>query len=173
MDDYQHVELERRVRNGMRIGVIFEVDYNQPAYRVRDGEFESDWLYPLTDRASNDVSWKGYEVGEQVAFLMESGGEGVGVILGAIYQNKHPAPDSSPDVRSLWFGGGDFVSHDRRSNRLTIKFKGDVVLQAGSLVVEQGNISVPGGDVVASGISLVGHKHGGVLPGKALTDKPG
>ena len=42
----------------------------------------------------------------------------------------------------------------------------------GSLTVNRGDVTVPGNDVKAGGVSLQGHAHGGVMPGGGTSGPP-
>lgn len=59
----------------------------------------------------------------------------------------------------------------------TIKINGDVVCNGnwvinGNLTINDGTITVNNGDIIADGISLKGHTHGGVQTGSGSTDIP-
>lgn len=99
-------------------------------------------------------------VGDQVlcVLLPNTGGKGpsTGFIVGAFYSDV----DSTPGSAST-------------STRV-LEHTGDVVMQiGGTLKIRAGSLDiVGGGDVVASGISLTGHVHGGIMPGGATTSGP-
>ena len=83
-------------------------------------------------------------------------GPGTGYVLGAIYSEADPSPaGAAPSTRIL-------------------NHPGDLILNiGGTFRVNAGTLDVQGGgDVKASGISLVGHVHGGVLSGPSDTGKP-
>lgn len=54
----------------------------------------------------------------------------------------------------------------------SIQFGGDVSIKAPKITLDTPLVSVPDGDVVAKGVSLTEHLHGGVVRGGSLTDKP-
>lgn len=177
-------EQERKGRNLLRLGVIKEADYklNPVRYRVQDGDLLTDWLYPLVTRAHGDVSDWLYEVGEQVAFAFEAGSDGVGIIFGAIAQDKYLGRSQDPAVKRVSFADGNYVEHNRETGRLVVQARGDVVIKQGRVIVEDGHVivnkgnvtvengsvSVPNGDVVASGISLTKHVHEKTAPHAVL-----
>ena len=76
-------EMQRRMNNLIHFGTVIEVDYQKPAFRVRDGKLETGWLPMLQSRNLPQAycTW-GYEINEPVCFLL--GADGQGVILGAV-----------------------------------------------------------------------------------------
>lgn len=71
------------------------------------------------------------------------------------------------------YANGAYIEHDRASGRLTLDITGDIDIIAGGTVT----ITAPGsvivnGDVIADGISLKTHVHGGIKPGPADTGGP-
>lgn len=118
-------ELERRLANVITIGNVTECDYDNALVKV-DGTFPTGWLNWITTRAGNDVDWWAPEIGEQVVVFSPNGDPELGVVLPAIYQNKHPAPDNKPTIRKVTFEDGTTVHYDRQSHLLTIDVKGNV-----------------------------------------------
>ena len=179
-------EQERKSRGLIRLGVISEANYKGSVrYRVQDGDIETDWLYPMMTRAAGDVSEWFYEVGEQVVFLHESGGDGIGVIMGAIAQDSYETYVEDPKVKRVTFANGNYAEHNRETGSLTIQASGDIFIKKGNVIVEdgsvvvkqgsvtvekgdvtvaEGDINVPKGDVVASGVSLTKHVHEKTAP---------
>ncbi|TIN15686.1 MAG: phage baseplate assembly protein V, partial [Mesorhizobium sp.] len=51
--DKNLTDLERRVSNTVLIGKVSQVDHAKARYRVKAGEFESDWLPFTSARAGN------------------------------------------------------------------------------------------------------------------------
>ena len=99
-------------------------------------------------------------VGDQVLCIMlpNFSGRGTcdGFVLGAFYSSVDAPPGGAGTSARVLDHPGD----------LTLNIGGTLTVNAGTLAVRGG------GDVVASGISLAGHVHGGVLPGGAMTAGP-
>ena len=146
-------ELERRLANIFLLGTIIEADYDNALIKAKSGELETGWLNWITARASNDADWWAPEVGEQVVIMCPNGDPELGVVLPAIYQNKHPAPSNKPTIRKVTFEDGTTVHYDRQSHLLTIDVKGDVHINAsGDTQVEaSGNVQVKGKVVSLNG----------------------
>lgn len=99
-------------------------------------------------------------VGDQVLCIMlpNFSGRGThdGFVIGAFYSSTDTPPGGAGTLSRVLDHPGD----------LTLNVGGTLTINAGTLAVQGG------GDVVASGISLAGHVHGGVLPGGATTAGP-
>lgn len=176
--DYQQAESERRTRNGIREGVIFAVNYSGaiPFYRVEEGDFKSGWLKPLNMRSGGDREADLYELHEQVAFMMVSGGDSGGYVVGSIPQEGYPVPEDTPDRHARHYKDGAVIRYDREEHHYEIDLpkSGKITINAPAGVeinAPKGNVTV-NGDVIADGVSLKNHVHKGVTPGKGLTGKP-
>lgn len=172
-------ELDRRLANLIRLGSIAEADYINAKVRVNIGGILTGWLPWLTGRAGGDRDWHAPEVGEQVLILSPSGELNQGVVLAAIFQAAYPQPVNNKDKHHTVYSDGAVVEYDRAAHHLK------AILPAGATVelVADGGISITGDitltgtltasvDVIANGISLHNHKHGGVQVGGSLTDVP-
>src|SRR6266576_5973233 len=94
-------ELNRKLANIIRIGLIKEVDYEKARVRVQVGEFLTDWLPWITMKAGEDRSWFAPNVDEQVIVLSPFGELSLGVVLPAIYQEKYPPPENKKEINSV------------------------------------------------------------------------
>lgn len=173
--EYRLAELERRLANVVRTGVIAEADYSAARVRVQYAEDENDepvttaWLPWVTRRAGAAIEWWAPEVGEQVTILSPSGELTQGVVLPAMFSTAHPAPSSDPKVRRTNYGDGSFVEYDENTHTMTVTVNsgGDTVLNTtGNLdAVVGGNADVMAdghANVTANGINLDGADGGGV-----------
>lgn len=172
--EFRLTELERRLANVVRHGVIAEADYNAARVRVQYATDESgnpvitSWLPWQTRRAGAAIEWWAPEVGEQVTVLSPSGEFSQGVVLPALFSTAHPAPSADPKVRRTNYGDGSFVEYDENSHKMTVTVNGgDTVLNTtGNLdAVVGGNADVMAGghaNVTANGINLDGTGGGGV-----------
>ncbi|MFV0989770.1 phage baseplate assembly protein V, partial [Wolbachia endosymbiont of Nasonia giraulti] len=66
-------ELNRKVANIIRIGVVKEVDYEKAKVRVKIGELLTDFLPWITSRAGEERSWLPPSINEQVVILSPLG----------------------------------------------------------------------------------------------------
>lgn len=82
-------ELQRKLANIVRIGLVKEIDYENARVRVQIGEFLTDYLPWITSRAGKDKTWTPPSVDEQVLVLSPLGELSLGVVLPAIYQQKY------------------------------------------------------------------------------------
>ena len=130
------VELERRLSNLARIGVVHEADYPAARLRIRydvtpDGTpVVTTWLPWITQRAGADRSWWAPEVGEQVMILSPSGDLGQGIVLAGLYQQKYPANADTADLTRVDWDDGSWVLHDRASGNMTVHCTGAVRVTA-------------------------------------------
>ncbi|MFG6082329.1 phage baseplate assembly protein V [Paracoccus litorisediminis] len=149
-------ELERRLANLVRFATITEVDSAAAKAKVTfGGETESAWLRFSTARAGGARIWSPPVPGEQVVILSPMGDTGQGVIIGSLPSDAYPAPSSDGGTYRIDMPGGVSIS-----------------VAGGSIsVTAPGNIIV-NGDVVANGISLTQHVHGGVSSGGSQTSGP-
>lgn len=162
---YRIAELERLLNNLILIGTISEVDHPARKLRVKAGDLHTAWLDWPAEIGRNFVAWRPLRVGTQVILASPGGDTTQAKVVGVLYTNNIDAPSPDPEIDLVQFEDGNLVKHDRSSGQITIIAHGDVV-------VEQGNIKVPNGDVVASGVSLVNHVHTGITPGPAETGVP-
>jgi phage baseplate assembly protein V len=89
-----------------------------------------------------------------------------GFILGSFYSSWGAPPASSEKRRTLAFDDGTTLEYDSSTHTLTIQAAGPININV------TGDITVTGGDVIADGISLRHHTHGGVAAGSANTAEP-
>ena len=160
--EYRVTELERRVANLLRIGVVKELDPDgaqaaaQLGYavsggrvKVAMGDITTGWLPWFTRRAGKDRDWWAPEVGEQVMVLSPTGDPVQGVVLPAINYSGAPAPANDEKIRRTEFLGGGFFEYDRQTGKLTINIPGEVEITASHATVNC-DIAV-NGDINASG----------------------
>ena len=126
-------ELNRKLANIIRIGLIKEVDYEKARVRVKVGEFITDWLPWVTARAGEDRSWFPVSIGEQVIVLSPYGELSLGVVLPAIYQAP---PESKKEVSSVVFKDGTKLSYDKDKHHLEIDVVDKITLKVGESSIE-------------------------------------
>ncbi|MDO5643906.1 MAG: phage baseplate assembly protein V [Paracoccus sp. (in: a-proteobacteria)] len=169
---FDNTELNRRAANVIQIGVIETADYARGTARVRIGPLLTGDLVMIAPRAGQDRAWWPYEPGEQVCVFAPSGNLSAGVIMGAVYSGSAPAPGNKAGLHRQVYADGTVIEFDRTSSHFRMH------LGAGSAeIVAPGGISITGdvtvaGDLIADGISLKAHVHGGVISGGSNTGGP-
>lgn len=103
--------------------------------------------------------------GEQVVCVLLPSGVARGFVIGALYSEKDKPPTNDPNKRVMSFSDGTTFEYDKSNNTLTIDVKGPINITA------NGDIHVTG-DVIADGISLKNHTHGGVTSGTDNSGSP-
>ena len=164
MNFQQTADLQRRLANLIKAGVVQSVDLPNARCRVTIGDLLTAPLPFLSAKAGPDKTWHPPEVGEQVIVLAPSGELTAGFVLGGIYTTTNPPPSSSPDVSKMVFSDGATATYDRalHSLNLTLPASGSslVVNITGNATVSAGAVArVEAGSqiqVVAPTISLQG-----------------
>ncbi len=143
-------EADRRIGAMLQTGTVSAVDNAKASVRVTLGDVQTGWLKVVQIASGTMRMHFMPSVGERVSVAAPSGDLAQGFVLGALPIDANGiAPDAASPTMDL--GGG-------------------LLRVIGNLYVD-GNINVTG-DVVAGTISLKTHKHGGVVPGGALTAVP-
>jgi phage baseplate assembly protein V len=132
--DYALTEMDRRMANMLRLGTVEQADYAAARLRIRMGDLLTGWLPWVTRRAGSDVDWWGPELGEQVIVMSPEGDPAQGVVLGAIYQNAHPAVGDRETLHRTVYADGTVVEYDRAASHLTVTCVGTVTVVASTLV---------------------------------------
>lgn len=183
--------LSRMLENLIRLGVIAEVQMVPPRVKVKTGELTTAWLPWLALRAGADREWDPPTVNEQVILFSPSGQLANGVVITGLPSDHIPANGSRPGLHRRTYADGTVIEYDSVAHHLnaTLPDGGTTNLTStGGINIigpinhqgdynQTGNQNVVGlvtvsEDVVAAGISLVEHPHGGVLVGGAKTGKP-
>ena len=162
-------DLGRRLANIIRIGTIFEIDFEEAKARVKIGDLETDFLPWVNSNSGANNSWNPPEMDEQVIILSPSGELNQGVILPSLYKNN--ASDELPNIQSVTYKDGSKVSFDQDTGSLTLDLQGGINLDikgsaaikvAGSAQIEAAKVTLKGDvDLGGSGgqpIARVGDK---------------
>lgn len=169
---FEVAESARRMAQMIQIGTIDSVDYTAARARVKIGALITAPLPMLTTRAGADRVWDAYTVGEQVAVFAPVGDLAQGLIMGAIYSAANAANGDRATLHRRSYADGTVVEYDQDAGALAVQLAGGAVtLTAPGGVNITGTVTVAG-DVVADGISLKTHVHGGVVAGPADTGGP-
>lgn len=162
----------------LRYGTIASVDLAGARCTVEAGDVVSGPIPWIEGRAGATRSWSPPSVGEQVLLLCPEGDLAGGVALRGIFSDASPAPGD--DLRELIrFADGAVLAYDPQAHHLDVTLPAGATLaiaaDGGSTI--KGDITLIGkltasDDVIAAGISLKSHKHGGVQAGTAQTGTP-
>lgn len=158
--DFALSEALRRLEHLIKVGTVEDFDGGKAAVRVRwgpDADAVSGWL-PIIQLGSKDVRiWAPPVVGSQVVVLSEGGDTARGMVMPGPYSGN--APDDRGEAVRVTMPG------------LDLEISGGVATLTVSTVHFSGDVIVDG-DVVAGGISLREHVHGGVMAGSSNTAQP-
>lgn len=148
-------ETDRRIGNMVRVGRVIDMAPGSASASVQIGDLTTPPL-PVGQLAAGDRAfWWMPAVGDQVLVACPSGDIAQGIIVCAIFAGNAPSTDAAVPMIDL-AGGKMQISGD-------LEITGNITI-TGSIT--------SGADVVASGISLTGHRHAGVTAGSAETGGP-
>jgi phage baseplate assembly protein gpV len=161
---------DRRLAGLVRVGRVAETTGDK--VRVDIGEIRTHWIPVLAPAAGAMRAWSPPSVGEQVLVLAPGGEPDQAVALAGIYSAASPAPSQDLEETRIEWEDGAAVSYHRGAKRMTIDLPGgklNILAPGGVTII--GDVTVDG-DVIARGISLIEHIHGGIVRGSAKTDPP-
>lgn len=172
-------DLLRRLDNLIRLGTIAAVDHQAARCTVSSGGLRIPNLPWLALRAGASSDWDPPTVGEQCILLSPSGEPAQGIALIGLYSQQRPAPSNSANLRRRKYPDGAVIDYDHATHTLTATLpdggKAKLVAPGGVSILGDVNISglvTVSEDVIAAGISLVNHVHGGVQGGPSKTGAP-
>lgn len=184
---FDMAELDRRISNLIRIGTVAQVDYAAipPKVRIKAGDILTGWLPWFGSSAGEDRICAPLDIGEQVVVFSPSGELNQGVVLAGLFQTAHPYPVTLQEKHNATFKDGAVIEYDRATHHLKAVLPAggtcEINAPAGFTLIgdinHTGNINTSGTmtaavDVVANGISLHNHVHGGVQSGGSQTGAP-
>ncbi|MCA8880389.1 MAG: phage baseplate assembly protein V [Rhodobacteraceae bacterium] len=158
---FESAEADRRIGNLLSIGKVSDVYPNGTA-RVQIGDLTTAPISVGKLRAGAMQVWWMPSLGEQVLVAAPSGDMARAVIVCAILAGNAPSADIATPVIDL--RGGEMVIRGAK-----LKIEAD--LEIDGTIDITGNVT-SAADVVASGISLKTHVHGGVVSGGSTTAGP-
>ena len=142
-DGFTLNDLGRRLANIIRIGTIFEIDFETAKARVIIGDLTTDWLPWINSNSGANNSWNPPEIDEQVIILSVSGELNQGVILPSLYKNN--APENSGNIQSTTFKDGSKITFDHSSGNLDLNIKGNAtIIVGGNALIESSSILLKG-----------------------------
>lgn len=171
----------------LRFGTIAQVDLGEGKCTVTVGDLTSGPVRWFEHRAGDTRSWSPPSVGEQVMLICPEGEIEAGIAFRGVFSSAFAPPGDS--LRELLqFKDGAVLAYDPEGHvldallpdgaTLNIVATGGVTIDAsGGGVAIVGDVTVEGtvtasDDVVADGVSLKSHVHGGVQAGGEETGEP-
>lgn len=189
-------EIQRLLRNLIRIGTVSAVNLDGGLCRIDTGKNTTGWLHWLTARAGKTRAWNAPSVGEQVLILCLGGELDTGFVLPGIFSDASPAPSASADALHWSFPDGAVIEYEPETGALiatgiqTATIKAAVKILFDSPEVEctahlkaktfdfseggkmTGDVEHSGGKLASNGVIVDDHDHGGVQRGGSRTDGP-
>ncbi|MBD0392138.1 phage baseplate assembly protein V [Wolbachia endosymbiont of Pentalonia nigronervosa] len=129
-------ELQRKLANVIRIGIVKEIDYEKAKVRVKVGEFLTDFLPWIASRAGEERMWVPPSIDEQVVIFSPLGELSLGVVLAGIYQQKYTAPENKKEVNSFKFVDGTKVLYNKENGHLEVNVIDKLTLKVGESSIE-------------------------------------
>ena len=113
-------EIQRLLRNMIRVGVVTHVNTADALCRVQTGGMTTGWLNWLTRRAGRSRDWWAPSIGEQVLILSIGGELDTAFVLPGIYSDDNPAPSVSADAYHVSFPDGAIIEYEPATGALTV-----------------------------------------------------
>lgn len=133
-------EVFRRLCNIVRTGTVTAV--NGQYLRVSTGGNETTWIRWLTARAGDCRTWLAPSVGEQVLLLAPEGAPEQAIVVGSLYSDACPPPDSGT-AHTLHYPDGTVVTCNPATHTLRIDGTETVtVIAAGTVTVQAARVVV-------------------------------
>ncbi len=147
MDNWALSDIERRLANVIRFGVVDQLDEAKGLVRVRSGGILTDWLRWRTNRAGPDSDWWAPEPGEQVVMLSPDGEMNQALILGSINSNQHPPPGNRKTLHRIEYKDGAVKEYDREASTDRATYPDGTVIEY-SAQAGQYTLTFSGGTVI-------------------------
>lgn len=153
--EYRLKDLEDRLSNIMRVGVVSSVDPEAGTVRVAFKDRDNMESYDLPVLVKNTLENRDYwmpDIDEQVLCVFLPIGLESGFVLGSFYTEKVTPPAAELSKRVIEFKDGTRIEYDRDAHKLQI----DVPESAGKVVVNSPKIDL--GEAAALEPSVLGDK---------------
>lgn len=162
--------MDSEIKNLFRIGTVCDLSSEGQQVRVNFddlGTVSPLMQVPAFGALGDDYFWMP-EIGEQVMCMFMPTGNAEGYVLFSVRGSSNSPKFANNNKRYIAFSDGGLLEYDKASGTLTInaaniKITGDIDLTGGLTSSK---------DVVADGISLDNHVHGGIEPGGGKTGSP-
>lgn len=154
--EYRLNQLEARLNNIIRIGVVSSLNIEDCTVKVVFQEFDNSLVsYDLPVMVKQSLQNKDYylpDVNEQVICIFLATGLESGFVLGSLYNEEDKPVVNNANKRSVTFSDGSYIEYDRENHELNISAKninltGDLNITGN--IKATGNIN--GADIEASG----------------------
>lgn len=123
-------EIQEFLNNLIRIGKVSSVNYQKGTARVYFPDDDGIVSYDLPVLHRNALKNKDYnmpDIDERVLCLFLSSGVETGFILGSIYTDIVPTPESTGDKRTVVFEDGSRFSYDRKTHQFDGQIEGTTI----------------------------------------------
>ncbi|HGM5806928.1 TPA: phage baseplate assembly protein V [Serratia marcescens] len=140
-------DIQRLVRNLIRIGTVSELDLERGRCRIATGGNLTDWLNWLTGRAGDARSWWAPSIGEQVLVLSLGGELETAFVLPGVFSDAHPAPSASAQAAHIAFPDGAAIEYEPATGAL----KAVGIKSAAIEAAERITLTAPNITCIASG----------------------
>ena len=115
-------ELERRISEALRVGVVSEVQPEKGLCRVSFGERVSPLSPWFAPRAGKDREFWHPDIGEQAVYFSPYGDGSEGFVLPGIFSNKMPLPEGAREgLHIVEYEDGTRIEVDRKEHIVQIK----------------------------------------------------
>ena len=141
---FDMAEILRKFENLFRLGTVAEID--GALARVLVDDVQTAFMPWICARAGNDRAWRPLSIGEQVLIVSPGGDTARGIIIGSLYQDAAPPPETDGNVYNFTFSDGAVVTYDKAAHRLS-----GVLPEGGTAYLE-----TPGGTTIKGPLHVDG-----------------
>jgi phage baseplate assembly protein V len=115
-----------------KYGIVKEIDPDKMMVRCEIPDMDkvlSPWLLIVVPNSLKNKDYSLPDLEEQIVILLDENSES-GVAIGAVYSAKDTPAIADLDKRHVKFDDGTTVEYDRKTHKLEIKVKGDILIEA-------------------------------------------
>lgn len=134
-------ELNRKIANIIKQGVIAESDPARALVRVQHGELMTDWLPYFVPAAGNVSVHRPPSVGENCVIFSPSGETANGMVMCGMASTSFPSPAQSADETVVKFPDGAIINYNHSSGQMTLKAVAKLTIDAPDTLIT-GNVVI-------------------------------
>lgn len=134
-------ELNRKIANIIKQGVIAESDPARALVRVQHGELTSDWLPYFVPFAGGVSVHRPPSGGENCIILSPSGETANGLVLCGMASASFPSPAQSADETVVKFPDGAIINYNHSAGQMTLKAVAEMTIDAPDTIIT-GNVVI-------------------------------